>query len=801
MAKVLLLKGESKYDAMRNYIDEIEIGFRLAGYDTYVIDLLEESYMFQLQQLAGTEIIDIIFTCNATVHGITQMFPRAVYITYLCDHPSNHIDRLKHLDNRAIVFTCDALHEQYIRENVTNIQYVKYIPLSGSYVKKRIPYQERKYEVVFTGSYQHPQESYHSILNLNNSENLVQFVSDIADLLVKVPELDIQQAFKMTLEKVGGEINDKDLRDQLMFQAYLAELYARDFYRDQMIRSLIENGIQVHVFGEGWDQFEGKGKENLIIEKGNFYVARKAVANAKISLNIMPWFKAGFQERIATAMLSGAVAVTDESAYISENFENEKDLVIYSLRNLKKLPSEVKRLLENPQEAERIALLGELRAKKSLTWQHRTLEMVEYIQKCAFIMPEPENQVGERLQIPFQMLHEQTFLSDKIQSVGKIIEEVEQVQQFDRMEGCDINYFYTKLLSEFMQIKANCPEITATEFVYDYLTNLPEGQEEVGAELLKKECQYIQAVLVSLDRDYLKEREKRLQQQLNWIDTHPNQYSQKMIIQKIKKNYGQSKDNEIQEILKNITASGHVGPYNQDFAYEVQGMSDEEKKLIQYDSEAGMWYALWKGKRMYYPKGRRKEDVIAEIQFVYLEQDIKSPHRYLDESFDVNEGDIVVEAGVAEGNFGLEIVDKVKKLYLVECEHIWVEALQKTFEPWKDKVTIIEKMLGDKDEAEFASIDGIVTEGYANFIKMDIEGAEMSALKGAVHTLENSRNIKCAICSYHRKNAERDIRNFLEQYHFYTTTTQGYMFFKEDLDSWIDGELRRGLVRAVKISE
>lgn len=796
MAKVLFLKGESKYDAMRNYIDEIEIGFRLAGYDTYVIDLLENSELFQLQQLASSETVDAIFTCNGMVPGIMQLFSDAIYVTYLCDHPSAHINRLKHLDSRAIVFTCDELHEQYIKEYIKNIKHVKYIPLSGSYIKKRIPYQERKYGVVFTGSYQNPQESYQKILN--NSKDLAQFCSSIADLIVDVPELDIEQAFKVTLEEVGREINDKDVWDKLMLQTHLAEIYARNYYRDQMIRSLLENDIQVHVFGDGWDKFEGNGKENLIIEEGNSYVARKAVANAKISLNIMPWFKAGFQERIATAMLSGAVAVTDESAYITQNFENGKELVIYSLRDLEKMSSEVKWLLENPQEAESIALLGELRAKKSLTWQHRTLEMVEYIQKCAVIMPEPENQVGERLQIPFQMLHEQTFLSDKIQSVGKIIEEVEQVQQFDRMEGCDINYFYTKLLSEFMQIKANCPEITATGFVYDYLTNLPEGQEEVGAELLKKECQYIQAVLVSLDRDYLKEREKRLQQQVNWIDTHPNQYSQKMIIQKIKKNYGQSKDNEIQEILKNITASGHVGPYNQDFAYEVQGMSDEEKKLIQYDSEVGMWYALWKGKRMYYPKGRRKEDVIAEIQFVYLEQDIKSPHRYLDESFDVNEGDIVVEAGVAEGNFGLEIVDKVKKLYLVECEHSWVEALQKTFEPWKDKVVIIEKMLGEKDEEKFASIDGIVTEGYANFIKMDIEGAEMSALKGAVHTLENSRNIKCAICSYHRKNAERDIRNFLEQYHFYTTTTQGYMFFKEDLDSWIDGELRRGLVRAIK---
>lgn len=82
---------------------------------------------------------------------------------------------------------------------------------------------------------------------------------------------------------------------------------------------------------------------------------------------------------------------------------------------------------------------------------------------------------------------------------------------------------------------------------------------------------------------------------------------------------------------------------------------------------------------------------------------------------------------------------------------------------------------------------------------MDVEGAEIDSLIGAASVLENSKKIKCAICAYHRKNAERDIRNILEQHHFYTSTTKGYMFFKEDLDSWIDGELRHGLVRAVKM--
>lgn len=124
--------------------------------------------------------------------------------------------------------------------------------------------------------------------------------------------------------------------------------------------------------------------------------------------------------------------------------------------------------------------------------------------------------------------------------------------------------------------------------------------------------------------------------------------------------------------------------------------------------------------------------------------------------------------------------------------------MEKTFEPWQDKVVIIEKMLDDYDDETHIRIDTLVQEQQVNFIKMDVEGAEIAALNGATRILGASGKIKCAICSYHRKNAEKDIRSTLEQYGFSTTTTNGYIFFREDIDSWVDGELRRGIVRGVK---
>lgn len=791
MGNVLLLKGESQYNAMRNYIDEIEIGFRLAGYNTYVIDATEKSCMFQLEELQNTVKLDMVFGCNA----ILSVQISDIDITYLTDHPAAHRNRLKKLGDWAVVFVCDKRHEAYIRRYCPNIKYVKYIPLSGETSGKYIPYKERSRDIVFTGSYKTPQEIYRNIFACH--EELHPIAGYMAESIIKYPEQDLEMCLRNCLTNFDAELPDEKFHE-LMNGFCEVDAYARSYYRDKMIRTLVEHGLQVHVFGNGWENFEGKGKENLIIEKGNFYVARKAVADAKISINIMPWFKDGFQERIAAAMLSGTVAVTDESMYIQENFADGKELVLYSLKELEKLPEKVGWLLEHPDEAEQIAQTGKIRAEKGMTWQHRTFEMLQYIQECFTLPARQTGKYGEILQIKYRTLHERSMLLDAVNNMNEIVDMISQVKLYDKMELCDIEYFYTKFLSQYVKISSDFPEISISDFVYDYIMNLKENQAEAGAELLILECMHMLAVFLSMENEELRKENDFLQSQKTQDYEKPNGHSFQMLLKKLEANYQESENEDIQEILKNVKERQFIDAYNQNFADKYRRDLTEILATIAYDPVAEMYFGLWNGRRMYYPRGYSKEQVVSAINFVCLEQDIQSPHRYLNEDFDVREGDIVIDAGVAEGNFALDVVERAKKVYLVECEHKWIEALHKTFEPWKDKVVIIEKMLSDTDNEQCASIDGFVEEGYVDFLKLDVEGAEISALEGASRILTNSSNIRCAVCAYHCKNAERDIRELLEKYHFKTSTTRGYMFFKEDMDSWVDGELRHGIVRAVK---
>lgn len=217
--------------------------------------------------------------------------------------------------------------------------------------------------------------------------------------------------------------------------------------------------------------------------------------------------------------------------------------------------------------------------------------------------------------------------------------------------------------------------------------------------------------------------------------------------------------------------------FNETFSDKYEDMDVN----VFYDEENAMYYVYHCGKKMFFSKDYKNERQVRNYYRCLLrEQDVNSPHRYLKNGFHVLKGDIVLDAGVAEGNFALEIIDLVEKIYLIEADSKWVEALKCTFAPYMEKVCIVEKFLGDeKDEI---TVDEIIGNGRLDFIKMDIEGAEVRALKKAEATLKNNE-IKLVVCAYHNPDDEEDIKNVLEEYGYCSEPSQGYMVFITD-DFW-----------------
>lgn len=268
-----------------------------------------------------------------------------------------------------------------------------------------------------------------------------------------------------------------------------------------------------------------------------------------------------------------------------------------------------------------------------------------------------------------------------------------------------------------------------------------------------------------------------------------------VVKQGIVKRYKDTSDPEIRDVLEWLEKN-ELGVFNYPFCKNYKSLDIS----VLYDKGCGMFYIVHQGKRMYFAKHLDTEYAVMDYyKNILMEQDEKSPHRYLDGSFTVCRGDIVVDAGVAEGNFALEIIDRASKLYLIESDSEWVEALRETFKDYEDKVVIIQKFLASIDDGDYATLDCLIDESV-DFIKMDIEGNEWDALLGARRLITRSTKIKCAICSYHTEYDETLIRSVLMEYGMQCIATHGYMY----IPSWgrngnITTKLCRAVVRGFKI--
>lgn len=148
------------------------------------------------------------------------------------------------------------------------------------------------------------------------------------------------------------------------------------------MQELVDAGIKVHVFGDGWQLLECRQAQNLMIMNSLDSVGcLKKLCQTKLSLNVMPWFKDGAHDRIFNSMLNGSVCLTDSSLYLDDILKDQVNSSIYTLENMDRLPEMAVGLLENPSLMQKIADGGYETAQAGHTWAHRAKVLHELVEK------------------------------------------------------------------------------------------------------------------------------------------------------------------------------------------------------------------------------------------------------------------------------------------------------------------------------------------------------------------------------------------------------------------------------------
>lgn len=302
---------------------------------------------------------------------------------------------------------------------------------------------------------------------------------------------------------------------------------------------------------------------------------------------------------------------------------------------------------------------------------------------------------------------------------------------------------------------------------------------------------FIKSIYRAITPGYLIRKKSELKEYLFWEN------ARKKVEKNVAKKYNAVSENSLpDDILKALqflkTNKLQIVPY--EFTKKYVKLNT----TVYLDEKNGLRYTIYENKRLYFRRSWTEKKIRDYYNYLLMEQDIESPHRYLSAEFNVKENGIIVDAGAAEGIFALSVIEKAGKVYLFEPDSEWVEALQATFEPWKSKTEIIPAYISDHDDSQSCSLDHFFSDKpYPDFIKIDVEGAELEVLKGFESYLSTKEAIQIAVCTYHKQGDEQRLKEYLETRNFNISYSNGFVLFYYDKGIQ-DPYFRRCIIRATR---
>lgn len=439
---IILKKGNVCYGSASYFAERINEEFKKTGISSEIVDINSkedaERFVQKYERLNevtdiidfNTDIFSYIFSQNyydnynadndvagTECAGGSVKYDRENYIFdikndssggdyvklwhIILDHPLYHNSVLKQPLKNMRVVCLDETHAEYIRKYYSHIKEVIVMPLPADTAKNLVPYNERGRDVLFTGTYTSSEDivalamrSGGDSAEIKNFQtmhkepaqefiNSMHIFNKMTGYLLENPCETIEKAYTFAL----GDITDeKVLRETAAAFAdglelnFWADMFIRAVIREELLMEMLRNGIDVDIFGHGWEKFvekcgnveksEGrfKGKINICGEV-DYRQLPELYADTKIALNVLPWFKAGQHDRIALAMCNGCVCVTDESIYLEKKFVDGENIFMYSLEDMTGAAMLVRDLLAHPLEAARAAAKGYVCAVSSLSFK------------------------------------------------------------------------------------------------------------------------------------------------------------------------------------------------------------------------------------------------------------------------------------------------------------------------------------------------------------------------------------------------------------------------------------------------
>lgn len=308
------------------------------------------------------------------------------------DHPYFYDNRLRELLSDEKLqpgllrnyhhLSIDRNHQNYFRKFYPEFDDAGFLPLAGSRLREAEKETDaRPVDVIFTGNYTEPAFFEKNIHWIN--EEYAAFYQGIIQELISHPDRTIEEVELSHCEREMGANSPEDLRPALHKMIFI-DLYLRNFFRGKIIAEVCDAGIPVTVIGKGWEKLTLTHKENLtILPQTDSKACLQALTTAKVSLNVMPWFKDGAHDRVFNSILNGAACVSDRSRYLCEELPEDYGVCYYDLNYPEGAVEKIRLLLSEDERRNQILEAGRNLTEKGHTWEQRAEQLLQMAGMCS----------------------------------------------------------------------------------------------------------------------------------------------------------------------------------------------------------------------------------------------------------------------------------------------------------------------------------------------------------------------------------------------------------------------------------
>ncbi len=377
--KALLIKGQSVYDVLRLFIDDLAAAFQATSYEVFILDPSVPDQAALDAFIAG-EPVELVFSFGIFGESRDEQgryigdMVGAPHIVQYVDYPLSHLTRLEATSPKVGLLMVDESHvaavaSLYPPDRFASLAFGPHAA-TGPTVSPGLDAADfaahRPIRILMPGTFHGAPP-----VGWRNLQPAVQAIfAEAVERCLAVDWLAPLDALDQAMGNAGLDPADPDFAAFRKLASYVHE-QVRTQRRLFLLDAVIRLGLPVHLVGDGYDQGLDRHKAITLVGPARFDETLALMATSRVVLSANANFGQGSHERPLCAANAGAVAATDGSSFYAANFDLEAELAVFRWTRLDEDLAAIGALAEDPARAYAIARAGQRRVAAGHLWTHR----------------------------------------------------------------------------------------------------------------------------------------------------------------------------------------------------------------------------------------------------------------------------------------------------------------------------------------------------------------------------------------------------------------------------------------------